>query len=203
MIGEKVPSFIEDDEELKQREYELLDSDYILSNHDKLNLVGLREGLKQAAELVVHAEEADVDATEDDIEEMLTLLDLVYYKEEEGDLDYAPGYVCIQYYAAKTQEVLDEMREINRQSAEGGDLANEAERERGRLFGFPETAIDYYINEWDPETSPNPDDSNPKYHSYIHSPEHAEEEYEQYEKKLDALFREYCPQSAAELLGEE
>ena len=197
-------AYLDIDNELrKQRGYESLDSNDILAGYDKLNLVGLCEGLKQVAELTIHVKEADLDVTKDDIEDMLTLLDLVFYKEEQRDLSYAPGYVCIQYYVAKTQEILDRMREINRQSAEDGNKTGEAERERGRLFGYPETAIDYYMNEWNPDVEPNPNDLNPKYHSYIHNPEHAEEEYEQYEQKLDALFRKYCPQSAAELLGEE
>lgn len=174
----------------KMREYEFLDSNTVLRDYDKMNLVGVCEGLKQVAELEVIEPANAIEAAEQLVEIALDALGLVYYKEDRSK-PFGPGFVCTQYYVAKTTEALDKMRKANKKFG-----SPEADRERGRLFGFPETAIEYFVSRQGSEIEENPTDTNPKYHSYKHSPEHAEEEYEQYEQKIEALFRKYCPKSA-------
>ena len=184
--------------EEKLREYEFLDSNRILASYDKMNIVGVCEGLKQVTELEVIEPKEAIEAAEQLVEITLDVLGLVYYKEDRSE-HFAPDSVCTQYYVAKTSEALDKMREANKKFT-SVDYQEEADLERGRLFGFPETAIEYFISNQDSGIEENPCDNNPKYHSYKHSPEHAEEEYEQYEKKIEELFRKYCPKSAKEFL---
>lgn len=78
--------------------------------------------------------------------------------------------------------------------------AGEATRELGALFGIPQTAIDFYI---DRNQKKNNGQEVPKgaegYNFYIHSPEHAEEELDEYEGRIMPDFTEQLPGSAAEL----
>ena len=195
-MSEKMPTFHYEENE-QEYSYEILDSNEFLEPYDKMNIVGVCEGLKQVTELEVATSTDIIDVAESSIEDALDSLKLNYYKENRSS-DYSPDFTSIQYYVAKDPKALDKMREIMRQWREDESYDKQGDIERGKLFGFPETAIDYFANRWDYENGESIATTNPKYHSYIHSPEHAEEEYERYEKKLEELFKEHCPESAEE-----
>lgn len=77
----------------------------------------------------------------------------------------------------------------------------ESSRGIGHLLGYPETAIDYFI------TEQNIDDEERKqlmrrYHFYVHSPKHHEQEYQSYDYKILQAIRDYAPKTASELLSD-
>ena len=91
------------------------------------------------------------------------------------------------------------MKELVEKSRLEGQIGD-ATRELGRMFGFPNTAIEYFIKRNKGEVARNVDVQK-KYGGYVHSPENGEAEYKQYEEKINKIFSKYCPLSAKELLA--
>lgn len=176
-----------------------LDLDLIIPDAGKYGIVGIFEGVKQAAEFELVIEKAEVESTREHIDATLQDFGLAYLV---SCMDYPDGRAYLLYDVAKTPELAEVVSDYR--DGEFIRPANLAEKERlrGQLFGFPETAIDYFIAHIDSGLPNTPVDDNPKYHSYRHSPDHAEQEYAQYEQVLDAAFRKYCPNSAAKLLDD-
>ena len=172
-----------------------LDEDQNIPAIGKYGIVGIYEGVKKAAqfELFVEADRAEERCAA--VEESLAQFGLAFDKVSYGEA--IPGSLGFGYYIAKDTATVARAMKLHEQMFEDGESGMLAEIERGRMFGYPETAIDFFANRKNDE---NPLGDNLKYHSYIHSPEHAEEEYMQYEYRLDAAFRKKCPHSAAELL---
>ena len=151
--------------------------------------------------------ETGMDLEEYFVEGILDDLGLKYVKESsavydvDDPNDLACDYVNTRYCVAKTDDVARLVHELFGKIGDDGEAGLDAMRRLGELFGFPETAIDYYIQmERDGHTYKA--NKEKKYHSYIHSEEHGEEEYEQYESRINGLFKKYCPQSAMEFLDE-
>ena len=178
--------------------FESLDNNFDLSNEDKYCLIGLVGGIKQATEIVVYAEHDEEAQVSSDTETILNGLGLKYIKEVEQS-DYDPNYSDIQYYVAKTEDKAKQVRDLF-EARQQESSAGEATRELGRLFGFPETAIDYFIKRNQSEVPDDINATSKQYGRYIHSPENAEAECQQYEQKIDPLFKKYCPASAEEFL---
>jgi hypothetical protein len=79
-------------------------------------------------------------------------------------------------------------------------LWEESSREIGRLLGYPETAIEYFIAEQDIE-----DEERQRllgrYQFYVHSPQHHEQEYQAYDAKIFQAIRDYTPKTADIILS--
>ena len=176
-------------------DFAALDKDQNIPNEGKYGIVGIYEGIKQAAHFEFFAETDRAEELREQLEESLAQFGLAFDKASYGEI--VPGSLGFGYYIAKDAATVARAMKLHEQMFEDGEPGMLAEAERGRMFGYPETAIEYFMTR---EDSENPTSDNPKYHSYIHSPEHAEEEYMQYEYRLDAAFREKCPHSAAEFL---
>lgn len=66
----------------------------------------------------------------------------------------------------------------------------------GKLFGYPESAIEYQLER---VFSTKPFYPTKGEVTYIHNPKDKESELEQYEHRIDPLFRHLCPKSSDEL----
>ena len=78
----------------------------------------------------------------------------------------------------------------------------EASRDIGRLLGYPETAIEYFIASQDPEDEERKQLMG-RYQFYVHSPKHHEEEYQAYDRKIYQALQEYAPKSAKLLIDKK
>ena len=183
------------DKEAPMIDFTALDKDRNIPTAGKYGIVGIVEGIKQVAQFELFVEIGKTDELCAALEKSLRQFGLAFDKVSFGEM--VPGSLGFDYYVAKNAATVGRAMMLREQMFEPGERGMAAERERGRMFGYPETAIDYFLGH---EDSENPASDNQKYHSYIHSPEHAEEEYLQYEARLDAAFREKCPRSAEELL---
>lgn len=184
--------------EIRAKCFEALDNNFDIPNEGKYGLVGLVGGIKQATEFLVYAKDGEEIQKSNDAEMFLNELGLKFDKEVERS-DYDPNYIEIQYYVAKTEDMVKRVKDLIEASRNEGQ-AGEATRELGRLFGFPATAVEYFIKRNRGEVLGSVDVPPKKYGPYIHSPENGEMEYMQYEQKINALFRKYCPISAGEFL---
>lgn len=90
----------------------------------------------------------------------------------------------------KLHSVIDDMGQIYNQKG-----WEEASRDIGRLLGYPETAIEYFIANQDPEDEERKR-LMARYQFYIHSPEHHEEEYQAYDAKIFQAIRDFAPKTA-------
>lgn len=71
----------------------------------------------------------------------------------------------------------------------------ESSRRIGRLLGYPDTAIEYFITERDID-NPERQSLMAKYRFYAHSPEHHEQEYRNYDRKIYQALQDYAPRTA-------
>lgn len=179
--------------------FEALDDSFDIPNEGKYGLVGVIGGVKQATEFLIYAKDGEEAQKSNDTETLLNGLGLKYAKDVERS-EYDPNYIEIQYYVAETENMVQRVRGLIEASRKEGQTG-EATRELGRLFGFPATAIDYFVRRNKGEVSDNDNMSSKKYGFYIHSPENGETEYMQYEQKINELFKKYCPMSAQEFLN--
>lgn len=132
------------------------------------------------------------------VQESLRRLGIATEVEVDRDAD-ENGIKRQTWYFAKQPELITEFREVNRPKfGLRGEEKDATERKVGKLLGYPETATEYFIRR---SHSDDPYSEEPGSEHYIHSPEHAAEEYEQYEKPLYAAMAEYCPESLKVLLG--
>ena len=185
-----------DDTESIEEKYKAIDDCEELPYSEKRSLVGILVGVKPAAEIEIVGREDEVYYAKEDVEMLLDELELAYQSEALTDY-YEPGYYSLTYRVAKDEETLQRLQKLreNYKSAETPEETQAIERELGLIFGYPATAVDYFVTEWDPDNHNNPSIGNEKYHSYIHSLAHAEEEYAQYEQIIDGAFRKHCPKS--------
>ena len=182
----------------KKEDFEVMDVVSDIPNEGKYGLVGIVGGIKHATEFTVYALDDEEEDKKNSTRATLESLGLKYVENTERS-QYSPDYIELDYYVAKTEETARRVRELVEKSREERQTGD-ATRELGRLFGFPRTAIEYFIERNKGEARDDVD-TRKKYDFYIHSPENGEEEYRQYEQRINELFRRYCPFSAEELLG--
>ncbi|MBP5204399.1 hypothetical protein J6Z48_02035 [bacterium] len=195
---------IESETEQERQAYETLDNFSEMANSSKHRLAGVLGDIKPVGEIDIHNNEQAIA----NIEKLLDQFGLKYYKEESSH--------TVMYHVSKSEDLLQRMRhatdlykqekqEYVVQKSDGGysihphglgETQEYATREMGRLYGFPETAIEFFIKRTRGEVEYDVD-LPAKYMTggYIHSPENAEEEYQQYEKKINSFFRRHCPKS--------
>ena len=183
---------------VKMETFEALDNSFDISNEGKYGLVGVIGGVKQATEFLVYAKDGEEAQKSDETKTLLDGLGLKYSKEVER-CEYDSNYIEIQYYAAKDEATVQRVKDLMKVGRKEGQT-DETTRELGRLFGFPATATEYFIKRNKGEVPDNVGAVPKKYGHYIHSPENGEMEYMQYEQKINALFKNYCPTSAKEYL---
>lgn len=90
----------------------------------------------------------------------------------------------------KLHQSMDDMGQIFNQA-----LWEESSRRIGKMLGYPDTAIEYFIANQDVD-----DEKRQKLikrnRFYVHSPEHEEQEYQFYDRKIYQALSDYAPQTA-------
>lgn len=164
-----------------------------ISNDDKFDLIGVVDGVKPAGEFYTYVTKTNVREETAYFRRLLDKLGLAFV-EEIYECEYDDSLLGASYYFSKSENLAKEVKEQFARRA--NDNSGEADRKLGQLFGFPETATEWYI-----EQSKFGDyvENVPGYGLYIHSPEHAREEYEQYEARIMPAFEKHCPISAREM----
>lgn len=110
----------------------------------------------------------------------------------------------VSWYASKDPQLIQEFQNIQNQYRNASPAERDAiTRRQGQLLGYPPTATEYFIahshaREKDPDLPLIDGGIGSKFSrcEYVHSPEHAEEEYVSYEKPLYAALRQYLPESS-------
>lgn len=99
--------------------------------------------------------------------------------------------------AAKLREAFQKMRNSIDDLGQTFDEKTweESSREIGRLLGYPDTAIEYFIAEQDIDNAERQNLMD-KYRFYAHSPEHHEQEYQDYDRKIYQALQDYAPKTA-------
>lgn len=78
----------------------------------------------------------------------------------------------------------------------------ESSREIGRLLGYPDTAIKYFIAEQDIDNAER-QSLMAKYRFYAHSPKHHEQEYQNYDRKIYQALQDYAPKTTKMLSADQ
>ena len=186
----KIPDYTE----LRDKKEALGDLDYMpdIKCYDKYNLVGVVSSIKPAMEFNIFVQNGDK-KKESNVDAILNELGLKYVKESEP-YQPDPSYTGIEYHVAKTTNTAKRAQELMKKSQDEGQTGD-ATRELGQLFGYPKTAVEFFIKRAKGEV---PMDSARRgtYSSFIHSPDNFEEECRQYDLKIDYPFEKYCPYSA-------
>lgn len=78
----------------------------------------------------------------------------------------------------------------------------EMNREIGGLLGYPQTAVDYFLERDEALDSELDKARNKRNRFYIHSPEHENEEFAAYEAKIYQVINASCP-NTARMLAED
>lgn len=183
----------------KSREQEIretfseIDRMYGISNDDKFGLVGVVEGIKPAAEFYTYVAKTSVGEETEHIRNLLDKLGLAFI-EKIYECEYDENLLEASYYVSKSKDLAREVKEQFERRADNN--TGEVDKKLGQLFGFPETAIEWYVEQ---AKSSDYVDNVSGYGLYIHSPEYAKEEYEQYEARIMPAFEKYCPISAEEI----
>lgn len=74
-------------------------------------------------------------------------------------------------------------------------LWEESSRGIGRLLGYPDTAIEYFIANQDVDDTERQSLMD-RYRFYVHSPEHHEQEYQAYDRKIYQALHDYAPKTS-------
>ena len=182
------------DEELKGYEREeaakaceRIDEDDLLIAPDKFNIAGTLAGIKPVSAFDFYV---SIEGEEDDLESALKDLGIYFTKESHAS-SHEPDLDHISYHIALDKNLLDE---YEAESA-AAPTTDEAIRVDGKYFGFPQTAIDYFVERANSDKSEDLSDQE-SYYMMIHSPEHAEEEFQQFEVPIMAAMQQYFPHSA-------
>lgn len=167
------------------------------------DFVGVMIGVKPVASEYFTAEEF----SELDFEHLINLLNQVGLKPLFFKRDYVymgkltwieDVYVSrdiktilnLREYSEKLRHSMDDIGQIFNQA-----LWEESSREIGKLLGYPDTAIDYFISNQDIN-----DEERQKLvernRFYVHSPEHEEQEYQAYDRKIYQALSDYAPKTA-------
>ena len=181
----------------KKKELEILDESLDIPNEGKYGLVGVIGGIKEATEFTAFVKNGEEESKTSEIDGLIGELGLEFVKESESS-QYDPSYTEVQYYVSTTKEGADRLKELAEKSKLEGQTGD-ATRELGRMFGFPSSAIEYFIKRNKGEVAKSA--NNKKYSFYVHSPENGEAEYKQYEEKINKIFSKYCPLSAEDFLA--
>ena len=190
----KTPQDLENTREQEMREvFSEIDQMHEIPNEAKFGLVGVTEDIKPAAEFYTYVARTSAREEIEHIRKLLDRLRLVFI-ERIYECEYDNSMLGVSYYVSKSEDLAREVKEQFERRAD--DDTGEADRKLGQLFGFPKTATEWYIKQIKSGDYAN---SVPGYGFYIHSPQHAREEYEQYEAQIMPAFEKYCPISAGEM----
>lgn len=145
-----------------------------------------------------------------DPDEILTLLDslglkALFFKKSyyfKGEIEWRMNFFCSKDIST-ANEMHKKFEELWANLDDFGQTIDEAKRismhrEIGRLLGYPETAVEVFINETDLDIDkPERVERMARNNYYAHSAEHEEEEFQVYDLKLNQTLEEYAPQTAA------
>lgn len=178
-----------------QEALEEIDNNESIPVEGKFGLIGVLNGAKDATQFQVNATSPKEISQIDDNLSKLGL----QHQNNQTSSQFKPDAIDSHYYIAHDKGTIKRVMELVPMSIAEGQ-AGEATRELGSLFGIPQTAIDFYI---DRNKKKNDGIEVPRgaegYGFYIHSPEHAEEELDEYEGKIMPDFVEQLPNSSTEL----
>lgn len=188
-------------EKIKEKTFEKIDEMEMLAPETTFDLVGVTEDIKPAGILSMYTPKNFTERSNERTESILNSLGLKFSKDITDDPTYAPaGYDLVSYYVAKTDELVTETIKAEHQSWDDHQMGD-GTRKLGKLLGFPETAIEYYIkrNQENAKTGASPQKLYPNEYFYAHSPENVQTEFQQYEAKIMPAMQKYCPKSASEI----
>lgn len=187
----KIPNYAELEE--KKEALGELDRTPDIMPCDKYDLIGLMGGIKPATNVSITVRDGE-EVKEGNVDALLNKLGLKYVKMTETGFDEKGALNIVNYFIAKTTDMAKRLQElVDQKKPNEDDVA--LEREIGRMLGYPETAIEYFIKRIEGK-APWDSGEEGKYALYVHSPDHFEEERQQYDDKIDGLFEKYCPESA-------
>lgn len=91
-----------------------------------------------------------------------------------------------------------EMEQQFRENFQDPYKIKECHRRIGRILGYPETAIEFFLIRWDKivakeYTAEEADKESKKYFHFIHSELNAEEEFEEYDRPIHEAMEQYIP----------
>ena len=166
------------------------------------DLAGVLSGVKPSA--LVQVLPTDLNLDSETLYTMLTGL----------NLEIASGWEKGKFFISRDAETAKQLKQGFHDLWENnktGDSSRKAEIDHriGKLLGYPETAVNQdFSRERNPSLADRikgifkkrRDDTLDRH--YTHSVEHAEEEFEQYEKPIHAFLDKYCPE-ATKVLKEE
>ena len=81
------------------------------------------------------------------------------------------------------------------------ETAEKLKAEIGMLLGYPETAVKNFVTETDYNNKERVERMK-RNRYYAHSPEHEEEEYQAYDRKINEAIEEYAPKTKSVLTAE-
>lgn len=189
---------------------------YLLGSHERelivadrlSNLVGVLIDIKPAC-IIDFRKNDFLKFDSKKFEDYLKKLGLVF-KAEETLVEVKGGedFKVNTYFISKKQETLNmivdaehELYDLFDENEPNAPVIKMEHRKIGRLLGYPETAIEYFLvrcekmdlGEISMEEAMK--DVN-KYHHFIHSRTNGEEEYEEYDRPIHEAMEKYLPTSA-------
>ena len=182
------------DEELKGYEREeaakaceKIDEDDLLIAPDKFNIAGTLAGIKPVSAFDFYVSQ---EGEEYGLESALENLG-IHFTKESHESSHDSSMTHISYHIALDGKLL---KEFEAESA-AAKTTEEAIRVDGKYYGFPQTAIDYFVERANSDKSEDLSDQE-LYYMMIHSPEHTKEEFQQFEVPIMAAMQQYFPHSA-------
>ncbi len=166
-----------------------IDDEELIDSRDKFDLAGVLVGIKPVCifDFYVTWENDDV-ILENSIDE----LGLSFTRRIENNKD-EPGCLRINYEVSLDKETLDAYHQALEEASTNDDYYEIV----GYFLGYPREAVDFFkIKE--PGRAPGHEN----YHMLVHSPERAQEEFEEYETPIMAYMQKVFPKSAKKLLEE-
>jgi hypothetical protein len=106
----------------------------------------------------------------------------------------------LDLYISKSSKKAERLKELFSdlsKYAYGEGDRKEINAEIGKLLGYPQTAIDYYVRHTESGTlSESHKERIKKYFYYAHSDKHQDEEFKKYDERLNRAIEKYSPRSA-------
>ena len=189
---------------------------YLLGTHERelivadrlSNLIGVLIDIKPAC--IFDFRKADFSKIDDKkVRNYLEKLGLVFRIEDTlVEVKDGEDFEISTYFVSKKQETLDmlvdaehELYDLFDEKEPNAPVIKMEHRKIGRLLGYPETAIEYFLvrsEKMDLGEIPVEEAMKDveKYHHFIHSRVNGEEEFEEYDKPIHEAMEKYLPTSA-------
>lgn len=192
-IVDMVDSIDESMERMAKEDFEAacrdIDDEKLISSEDKFDLAGVLAGIKPVCIFSFYTTwESDDVLLKHYIEE----LGLSFTRCVENNRN-EPGYLSINYEVSLGKETLDAYHQALAEAPTNDDYFAAI----GYFLGYPKEAVEFFRTK-EPGRVPKHE----KYHMLIHSPEHVQKEFGEYEAPIMAYMQKVFPRSANKLREE-